>query len=223
MPDDAVFLWSGGKDSALALYRLQQQGDTRITTLLTTVTGEYGRISMHGVRVPLLKQQAASIGLSLEQVLISPGCTNEEYQGKMLAALGRHRAAGVEAVAIGDIFLEDVRQYREDYLLLPAGMKGIYPLWNHDTGEIARAFIPLGFLAVVCVVDSQSLDHSFAGRLYDESFLADLPPGVDPCGENGEFHTFVYSGPIFREPVAWKRGEVVLRDGRFWFYDLLAD
>jgi uncharacterized protein (TIGR00290 family) len=211
--------WSGGKDSCLALYEIQQSTDYRVLALLTTVTRDYDRISMHGVRRVLLEKQAASLGLPLHQVLISKGATNEEYESKMAEAFRAYRENGVDSVMFGDLFLEDIRVYREQFLARH-NMQGIYPVWQRDTTEFIREFIELGFKAVVSCVDSKALDQSFAGRIIDEEFLSSLPANVDPCGENGEFHTFVYDGPSFAQPVKFSIGETVSRDG-FWFCDLL--
>lgn len=219
MKEKAIVCWSGGKDCAMALDDTRH--DYEIVSLLTTVTRGYDRISMHGVRVELLTRQAASLGVALEQVVISPACANDEYEAGMRAAFDRYLRAGVTAVICGDLFLEDVRQYREK--LLPAGMNGVFPLWKRDTAELARQFLSGGWKAVVCCVDTQALDARFAGRLFDESFLQELPPGVDPCGENGEFHTFVFDGPGMAQPVDWLPGEQVLRENRFQYCDLVPD
>ena len=221
MPEKAVFLWSGGKDSALALYDLQQRGAYEIAALVTTITEEHDRVSVHAVRTQLLEMQAESVGLPLDKVYIPYASPNEVYQARVLEALRRHKAEGVTSVVLGDIFLEDVRQWRKEHLLSKLGLGGVFPLWNRPTQELARTFIDLGFKSVLCVVDSQALDGSFAGRIYDEQLLADLPPGVDPCGENGEFHTFVYDGPLFSHPIPWGKGDVTLQAGRFWHCDLL--
>jgi uncharacterized protein (TIGR00290 family) len=218
MREKAIVSWSGGKDSALALYEIAEEYD--IVALLTTVTSDYDRISMHGVRTDLLRQQAAALGYPLEQVDISPRCSNEDYERAMGAALERHRAAGVSRVICGDIFLEDVRRYREERLLR-GGLTGVFPLWQRETRALAHHFIQLGFRAVLCCVDTQALDERFAGRIYDETLLAELPATVDPCGENGEFHTFVFAGPIFSRPIPHTLGTYTLRDGRFGYRDLL--
>jgi uncharacterized protein (TIGR00290 family) len=210
--------WSGGKDSALALHEAARTHD--VAALLTTVTEDFDRISMHGVRVELLRQQAAALGHALDVVTVPPVCTNVIYEERMRAALGRHRRQGIGLVVCGDIFLQEVRRYREERLF-GDGLSGLFPLWGRDSRALAEEFIDLGFQAVLCCVDTQVLDASFAGRLYDRRLLADLPPGVDPCGENGEFHTFVFAGPGFRRPVAWAPGERVLRDARFGYVDLL--
>ncbi len=217
--EDVVLCWSGGKDSALALDRLRQSGRYRVAALLTTVTEDYDRVSMHGVRRALVERQAAALGLSLQQVRIPAGCVNSQYEERMGAAMAHAHSQGIEGVAFGDIFLEDVRHYREANLAR-AGMHGVFPLWKLPSTELAREFLRLGFQAVVVVVDASKLDRSFAGRVFDETFLRDIPAGVDPCGENGEFHTFVSDGPGFRAPVKFRMGEIVVRD-TFYFCDLL--
>lgn len=214
----AIVSWSGGKDSALALHAARQNFD--IVALVTTVTEGYDRISMHGVRTSLLERQAEALGLPLERVAIPQKSTNDAYESAMRAALDRHRRAGVTSVVCGDIFLEDVRRYREEKLF-GNGLQGVFPLWKRASTALAREFIDVGFRAVLCCVDTQALDGTFAGRLYDDRLLADLPAGVDPCGENGEFHSFVFDGPGFARPVAWSPGEWVLRDDRFAYRDLL--
>jgi uncharacterized protein (TIGR00290 family) len=221
MAEDVLFCWSGGKDSAMALHALQSTPGHRVTALLTTVTEDYDRISMHGVRRVLLERQAASIGLPLHAVLIPPRCVNATYETRMKEVLAQHLARGVQRVAFGDIFLEDLRVYRERNLA-QMGMEALFPIWKCDTHELARDFLRLRFQAIAVCVDPRVLDLSFAGRVLDESFFADLPPGVDPCGENGEFHTFVFDGPVFRTPVRFVPGEKVLRDG-FCFCDLLPE
>lgn len=215
-----LFSWSGGKDGALALYEMKKAGGHEISALLTTVTEDYGRVSMHGVRRALLERQAELLGMGLEIVHIPKDSSNEQYEAKMKEALSPYRERGVLSVAFGDIFLDDLRRYREEKLSL-LGMKGIFPLWKMDTALTARRFIGLGFRAVVTCVDGNVLDGRFAGREFDEGFLSELPPGVDPCGENGEFHSFVFDGPIFKKSVPFKKGEVVLRENRFYFCDLL--
>jgi uncharacterized protein (TIGR00290 family) len=214
-----VFSWSGGKDSAMALHRLQRDPEFEVIALLTTVTEEYERISMHGVRRELLQRQAQSIGLPLEEVRIPPQCVNAIYEQRMGAAIERFRGQSVRHVAFGDIFLEDLRAYREQKLLT-ADMTAIFPIWKVDTRELAARFLNEKFRAVAVCIDPRKLDRSFAGRELDESFFRDLPPGVDPCGENGEFHTYVFDGPIFRAPIALQTGSVVERDS-FVFCDVL--
>lgn len=217
MKEKAIVCWSGGKDCAMALHDARHEYE--IMALLTTVTRRYDRISMHGVRTELLTSQAASLGIDVERVTVSPACANDEYEAGMRAAFDRYLRAGISAVVCGDLFLQDVRQYREK--LLPAGLKGVFPLWMRDTTELACRFLATGWQAVVCCVDTHALDARFAGRLFDESFLRDLPAGVDPCGENGEFHTFVFDGPGMAQPVGWRPGEQVLRENRFQYCDLL--
>jgi uncharacterized protein (TIGR00290 family) len=218
MKEKAIVLWSGGKDAALALFETQR--DWEVVALLTTVTEGFDRISMHGVRTSLVKQQARSLGYAFDTVDISAVCSNEEYETKLGTALGRYRGAGVTAVICGDIFLEDVRRFREEKLFT-AGLKGVFPLWKRETTELARRFIALGFRSVLCCVDTKVLDQSFAGRLYDHDLLADLPPGVDPCGENGEFHSFVFDGPNLAGRIDYKTGERTLTDSGFCYCDLL--
>src|ERR1700688_2957648 len=221
VPEDVLFCWSGGKDSAMALHALRAARDCRITALLTTITEEYDRISMHGVRRALLERQAESLGLPLLAVLIPPQCINATYEERMKEALAQHLARGVRRVAFGDIFLEDLRVYREKNLA-QIGMQAMFPIWKRHTRELAREFVSMGFRAIAVCVDPRVLDASFAGRELDASFFADLPLGVDPCGENGEFHTFVFDGPIFKSPIAVQVGEKVIRDG-FCFCDLLQE
>ena len=219
MPEPILFCWSGGKDSAIALFVLLQQQDVRVTALLTTVTEGYERISMHGVRRELLERQAESIGLPLHEVRIPPQCVNPIYEARMEVALRVHYVQGVRKVAFGDIFLEDLRAYREKNLAR-IGMTALFPIWKRDTRELIRFFHQQRFRAIAACVDIKVLDPSFAGRELDESFFRDLPPRADPCGENGEFHTFVFDGPIFQSPIPIRTGEVVNRDG-FVFCDLL--
>ena len=217
--DPILMCWSGGKDSAMALYDLLLTRRHRVDALLTTVTEGYERISMHGVRRELLAAQAASLGLPLDEVRIPPQCINPVYEARMEAALRRHMANGIRRVAFGDIFLEDLRAYRERNLAR-VEMEAVFSIWKRDTRELFRQFLAAGFRAVVVCVDSKTLDASFAGRHLDENFLNDLPPGADPCGENGEFHTFVFDGPIFREPIRFAAGPAIERDG-FVYTDLI--
>ena len=219
MATPILFCWSGGKDSALALHTLLQQ-NVPIAALLTTVTETYDRISMHGVRRELLAQQAKSIGLPLHEVRIPPQCVNPIYEARMEEALRIHYAAGVRSVAFGDIFLEDLRNYREQNLAR-IGMTALFPIWKRDTRELIRQFHDEGFRAITVCIDPKVLDPSFAGRELEQSFFRDLPTNVDPCGENGEFHTFVFAGPIFRHPIQFSRGDVVHRDG-FTYCDLTS-
>ncbi|MEO6857602.1 MAG: ATP-binding protein [Solirubrobacteraceae bacterium] len=211
--------WSGGKDSALALWTLRQC-HLRPRVLITTITGAYARVSMHGVRRDLLTQQAYAAGIGLVEVSIPVGCTDELYEHRMAKAWASEKLRNIQTVAFGDLFLQDVRAYREERLAA-AGKQGLFPLWHRDTTVLAREFIAAGFEAILVCVDPSTLDPSFAGRPFDAELLADLPPGVDPCGENGEFHTFVHAGPILSNPIAIQAGETVERDG-FVFCDLIA-
>ena len=208
--EKVIFCWSGGKDSALALNRMLQNDRYEVTTLLTTCNEHFQRVSMHGVRLELLEQQANSIGLPLEKVFVSQRSSNEEYQQKMSDCLRAHKAQGVTGCVFGDIFLEDLKRWREDNLAL-VGMRGVFPLWKIDSRELIREFIALGFGSVVCCVNDGYLDESAVGRNIDEEFIQSLPAAVDPCGENGEFHSFAFAGPIFKEPVRFKVGEKVYR------------
>ncbi len=221
MGERVLMGWSGGKDSAMALWEIQKAGTYEVVALLTTVTEGYDRVSMHGVRRALLVEQARAMGVPLQEVFISPNAGNQEYEARMDEVLRAYRAQGVGTVVFGDIFLEDVRQYREANLAR-IGMRGLFPLWQRDTRELVRRFLGAGFRAIVVCVDLNVLDASFAGRFLDEDFFRDLPSNVDPCGENGEFHSFVFDGPLFHRPVRFTRGEVVIR-GNFGFCDLLPD
>lgn len=210
--------WSGGKDSSLTLAALLGDPACSVEALLTTVTEGYDRISMHGVRRTLLHEQADALGLPLCVVTIPQQATNAVYESAMEAAFDRFRAQGITTVAFGDLFLADVRGYREAWLVR-AGMTPIFPIWERDTHDLAREFIVRGFEAILTCVDTRVLDASFAGRRFDHALLADLPASVDPCGENGEFHTFVVDGPVFRRPVPVVLGTAVQRE--FWcFRDL---
>jgi uncharacterized protein (TIGR00290 family) len=211
--------WSGGKDSALALHALRREQGTLPAALLTTVTEDYGRVSMHGVRRELVHAQAHAAGVPLVEVAIPADCSNDVYEARVARVLGDAPLAGVETMAFADLFLQDIRAYREQRLAT-GGWKALFPLWGRDTAALAREFIDAGFEAVLVCVDPSQLDPAFAGRAFDQSLLADLPAGVDPCGENGEFHTFVHAGPIFDRPIAIQRGATVERDG-FVFCDLL--
>jgi len=216
MAQKVLFSWSGGKDSALALYEITKSQRYEIVGLLTTVTEDYHRISMHGVPEILLEKQVNSIGLPLSKVFISKNGSNEEYESKMKEVLLKFQESGVFAVVFGDIFLADVRKYREENLA-KVGMKGVFPIWGKD--NLPQTFIDLGFKAIVTCVDAKVLDRKFVGKLFDKKFLAELPANVDPNGENGEFHSFVFDGPIFHEKIPYKIGKVVKRDS-FYFCDL---
>ena len=217
-PRRALLSWSGGKDSSLALQRALADGAWRVDGLVTTVTDEYDRVSMHGVRRALLEAQAEALGLPLRTVRIPPACPNDRYEAAMRAALADYAAEGGEAVLFGDLFLEDVRAYRVR-LLEGLPLRAEFPIWGEPTDALARRFVAEGFRAVLVCVDPRQIDGGFAGRDYDDRLLAELPPAADPCGERGEFHTFVVDGPIFGRPVAVERGEVVEREG-FVYADL---
>jgi uncharacterized protein (TIGR00290 family) len=210
--------WSGGKDSCLALFEIQQRSTFRVAALLTTITREYDRISMHGVRRSLLEKQAASLGLPLHPVLISKGANNEEYEQKMGLAFNEYRRSGIDTAVFGDLFLEDIKAYRDQFLARHK-MNALYPIWQRNTTELLKEFIGLGFRSVVTCVDAKVLDKSFAGKTIDKEFISSLPAGVDACGENGEFHTFVYDGPNFSQPIEFSLGKTRFEEG-FWFRDL---
>lgn len=211
--------WSGGKDSALALHELRERAGSPPRALITTVTVDHGRISMHGVRRELLSRQAQAAGLPLVEVEIPASCSNDVYEQRMGHALAEAPLAEAQTIAFGDLFLADIRAYREERLR-QVGKEAVFPLWGRDTSALAREFIAMGFEAVLVCVDPRRLDRSFAGRRFDAELLADLPPDVDPCGENGEFHTFVHAGPIFSAPITCQVGETVERDG-FMFCDVV--
>jgi uncharacterized protein (TIGR00290 family) len=217
--EKVLFCWSGGKDSAMALYQIQKNNRYQVVSLLTTITKDYDRISMHGVRRILVEQQARSLGLSLHKVFISSSCSNEEYAAKMSQALEKFKQDGVKTVAFGDIFLEEVRKYREDNLA-QLSMKGIFPIWGKNTAELVQSFLALGFKSVVSCINPKVMDKKFLGRQLDKDFIAELPHNIDPSGENGEFHTFVYDGPIFKQRIDYSLGESVLRNS-FYFCDLI--
>jgi uncharacterized protein (TIGR00290 family) len=221
MKHRAWMSWSSGKDSAFALAEARKRPDLEIVALLTTVTETYGRVAMHGVREDLLLAQAEATGLPLVQVRIPGPCTNAEYEERMSAALGGALASGVDTIVFGDLFLSDIRKYREE-MLARMGMKAVFPLWERDTKALAREMIESGVRAVLTCVDPKQIPKELAGRDFDAALLAELPASADPCGENGEFHTFAHAGPALRAPLSVRRGDVVERDG-FVFADLLLD
>jgi uncharacterized protein (TIGR00290 family) len=214
-----VLSWSGGKDSALALHALLMDPNVDVRGLLTTVTDGYDRVSMHGVRTELVTAQAKAIGLELWTVRVPRSCTNDDYERATLAQLEACRESGIECIAFGDLHLADVRAYRER-MIDRANLGSAFPLWGKPTMNLARNFIRDGFKAVLVCVDPRQIDVSLCGRDFDAALLAALPPAADPCGEHGEFHTFVYDAPMFDRPIAIQRGGVVERDG-FVFCDLL--
>ena len=209
-PKKAIFNWSSGKDSALTLFKILQNPDYKIEYLLTSVNKQFQRISMHGVRVELLQAQAKSIGLPLKIVQIPEMPTMEVYDSIMLKTLLDLKNQDIKYSIFGDIFLEDLRKYREDQLA-KAGFEGVFPLWKIPTQDLIQEFIALGFKTIVVCVNERYLDKSFVGRIIDQDFINDLPENVDVCGENGEFHTFTFDGPIFSEPINFEIGEIVYR------------
>ena len=211
--------WSSGKDSAWMLHQLRQSGEYEIAGLLATINESADRIAMHAVRRSLLQQQAQAAGLPLATIALPWPCSNQEYEVRLLRACSDALARGVQAIAFGDLFLADIRAYREKQLA-GTGLEPLFPLWQQPTAELARQMISAGLRARLTCIDPRALPPSFAGREFDEQLLADLPPAVDRCGENGEFHTFAYAGPMFSAPIAIESGEVVERDG-FVFVDLL--
>jgi uncharacterized protein (TIGR00290 family) len=219
--EPVLFCWSGGKDSAMALHALVQDPRVRVVALLTTVTEGYDRVSMHGVRRELLQRQAESIGLPLHEVFIPPQCINSIYEARMEAALRTHFENGIRKVAFGDIFLQDLRAYREKNLAR-IGMTALFPIWKRDSRELIESFHAHGFRSIAVCVNPKVLDRNFAERELDASFFADLPAHADCCGENGEFHTFAFDGPIFKDAVRFRVGERVERDS-FVFCDLLME
>jgi uncharacterized protein (TIGR00290 family) len=221
MKPRALLAWSSGKDSAWALHVLRQQGEVEVVGLLTTLNEAFGRVAMHAVRAQLLRAQAAAAGLPLTTVSLPWPCSNAEYEARMNDAMAEARMRGISVVAFGDLFLEDIRRYREERLA-GTGLRPIFPLWGEPTAALARRMIEGGLRARLTCVDPRKLPAAFAGRDFDAALLADLPPAVDPCGENGEFHSFAYAGPMFERPVPIHGGEVVERDG-FVFADLLPD
>ena len=215
----ALLCWSSGKDSAWTLHVLRQCGDVEVVGLLTTMNEVHDRVAMHAVRKILLQAQADAVGLPLWPVPIPSPCSNQQYEAAMSATIQRARAAGITIMAFGDLFLEDVRRYRETQLA-STGMTALFPLWGLPTDVLAMDMIKGGLRARLTCIDPKQIQAAFVGREFDEALLAELPPSADPCGERGEFHTFAYAGPMFRHPISVESGEVVTRDG-FVFADLL--
>lgn len=220
MEKTILFSWSGGKDSALALHEMLKTKSHNII-LFSTFTQDFRRITMHGVREELIEAQAKALSLPLEKLYIPANCPLEEYNALMHDAMSCFKARGITACAFGDIALEDVKGYREENLN-SIGMKALFPLWGRSTKETAQTFIDLGFKSIITCVDTQALPLSFAGRLFDNRFLADLPKEADPSGEWGEFHSFVFDGPIFSRPVTFTVAQKLLRDNRFYYCDLIS-
>jgi uncharacterized protein (TIGR00290 family) len=212
--------WSSGKDSAWSLHVLRQRGEYEVVGLLTTFNEEADRVAMHAVRRELVERQAAVVGLPLWAVPLPWPCSNEQYEALMAEACAQAVAKGIEGMAFGDLFLEDVRAYREKQLK-GSGLEPIFPVWGLPTRDLAEEMIASGTRAKLTCVDTEKLDRSFAGREFDEGLLAELPDEVDPCGERGEFHSFVYAGPMFRAAIPVSVGETVVRD-QFIFADLIA-
>lgn len=228
MKKPTALFWSGGKDSTLALYELLQSPEYEVQKLVATVNEQYRRVSMHGVRVELIEQQAAALGISLEVMWVPENLTNEVYEEHLIRMWSALKQEGIEHIAFGDIFLEDLKAYR-DGLLTQAGMTGVYPIWKRDTKELLQQFVQLGFKGLTVCVDQKHLNQDFIGKVLNDNFAATLPSTVDPCGENGEFHSFVYDGPMFKQPISITKGEVVEREYKgsaefkFWFQELKAD
>jgi uncharacterized protein (TIGR00290 family) len=228
----AYFNWSGGKDSTLALYKILREKQFDIRYLLTTLNEEADRISMHGVRSELLAAQAESLGIPAKKVHLPASSNMQAYEAVMNTTIEELKSESISDCIFGDIFLEDLRTYREEKLR-EVSISAHFPLWKRNTAELVREFIDLGFKTIVVCVDASKLDESFAGRVIDHQFLSDLPNDVDPCGENGEFHTFVFDGPIFQHPILFQTGEKVLKtytaknqeeetiEYGFWFQDLI--
>ena len=224
----AYFNWSSGKDSSLALYEIKKDASLSIEQLVTSVNSHFNRVSMHGLRISLLQQQADAIGIPLDLIELPQNPSMEEYNELLTAKIKDYQNKGFEHCIFGDIFLEDLRTYRENQLK-PYGITTSFPLWKKDTSSLIKRFIALGFKAIVICINSQKLEHSFLGRVIDEDFINDLPNDVDPCGEHGEFHTFCYDGPIFKRPIVFDKGEETYRtypinDSEtigYWFLDLI--
>jgi uncharacterized protein (TIGR00290 family) len=214
----ALLSWSSGKDSAWALHTIRQTREVEIAGLVTTLNERYDRVAMHAVRVSLLEQQAASVDVPLWKVPIPDPCSNEQYEAAMRQLLEKAKAENISYFVFGDLFLEDIRQYRERQLA-DTGITPLFPLWNIPTDQLARKMVQAGLRAYITCVDPKQIDRSFAGRIFDKGFLNDLPASVDPCGERGEFHSFAFAGPMFRYPLEIKPGEIVERDG-FVFADI---
>jgi len=223
----AIFNWSGGKDSAMALYQVQQEKQFDIQYLMTSVNATSERISMHGVRNDLLEAQAKSLGLPLKKLFLPESSEMDVYEKHLFEIMNRFKTEGIDYSIFGDIFLEDLKVYREKQLQ-KVDMQGVFPLWKKDTQYLIEQFIDLGFKTILTAVDESKLTKEFAGRVIDKDFLKDLPSNVDPCGENGEFHTFVYDGPNFKKSIAFEIGETIHKkysydkEYGFWFCDLIS-
>ena len=206
-----IFNWSGGKDSAMALYYLLNDSNYEIRYLLTSINQDSQRISMHGVRKELLYEQAQSIDIPLKELHLPKETSMKIYENELFSVMNNFTKEGIDYAAFGDIFLEDLRKYREKQLE-KVQMKALFPLWKKDTKQLIQDFMALGFKTIVTAVDGSKLDASFAGRIIDKEFITDLPDNVDPCGENGEFHSFVFDGPIFKKPIDFTKGEIIKKE-----------
>ena len=218
--EKVLISWSGGKDCTLALHEILSSREYQVVGLLTTITGNYDRIDMHDVRCSLLEKQAESLALPLEFVSISSHTSPADYETNLVLTLGKYKESGVTSVVFGDIFREDLRKYRQ-LNLARLGMKAIFPLWKRDNFQIMESFITLGFKAVMSSINTNVLDLQFVGRVIDWEFLFDFPKTADVCGEHGEYHTFVYDGPIFNQAISYKVGETFLRENHFKYCDLI--
>ncbi len=237
MKKKAALFWSGGKDSGFALYKVQMDHpELDVCFLITTLNKEYKRISMHGVPEELLDRQAEAVGIPLQKMWVPNEPTNSAYELKLHETLLQLKESGIETIVFGDIFLEDLRQYR-DNILHEHGLTGVYPLWKNETLELIHNFISLGFRAITCCVSIGYMNGTWLGKEINETFIRELPSGIDPCGENGEFHTFVFDGPIFKKPVSFLSGEKIIKEFpnpknekgslqpekiRFWYIDLIT-
>lgn len=225
----AVMAWSGGKDSAFSLYKVLQQKEYDVSYLVTTVSATYNRVSMHGVRAELLEQQAEAIGIPLIKLLLPEPCSMEQYADIMKNHWATLEQEGIDYIIFGDIFLEDLKEFR-DKNLAACGVTGVYPIWKKNSKKLIHDFLNAGFKTTLVCTNEKYLDKEWCGRVIDEKFVADLPDNVDPCGENGEFHTFVFDGPVFKQPVKFEHGETIHRnystdtekwDTGFFYLDLL--
>lgn len=220
----AAMFWSGGKDSAMALYKVLEAGQYQVRCLIVTINNELERVSMHGVRTELVERQAEAMNIPVHWMPVPSSTNHNAYEKALAETLEWLKSQGIEHVIFGDIFLEDLRQYR-DRFLADAAMAGVYPLWKEDTGILAKHVTEVGINTMLVCVDGSKLSNSFAGRVFNEQLLRDLPPKVDPCGENGEFHTFVFDAPYFKAPIAITKGALVAKkyagsEHDFWFLDL---
>ena len=215
-----IFSWSSGKDSAYALHQLLNDPSCEVVSLITSITSGYDRISMHGIRTKLLEEQAKQIGLPLYKIPIPKNCSNEDYEKAMEKAMTHFLEQGIKTVAFGDIFLKDVKEYRIKQLA-KVGMNAIFPLWGKNTKKLSHDFIKAGFKSIISCIDTRKMDQSFSGRIYNKLFLNDLPNDCDPCGENGEFHSFVFDGPFFKAPIQINTGFQTLKNNYFYFTEIL--